>query len=681
MRNGASYMKIRSLGLKISLIVALMIAVIIVAVVYVVISRTEELVTTITKVEADATNRAFANQMNKLVDEAAMLAGFIATDRGVVDATAGKDEAALTAAIARLDFDIDIITVCDSGGIVITRINDDRKGDDISDMKDISAALGTGTGIGTIARDKYAGLSTRGSAAIKDQDGNIIGAVSCSHDLSNPKHVDSVKDFSNCEATLFDGDTRINSTLINEQGNRVIGTKASQEVIDAVINRREGYLLRITLFGKEYSAAYMPLIVDDEVLGMLFTGVNIDDTLADKQSMTDTVIMMSVAIGIACVVLLFFINVISVSRPLKKIGVFAEKIKTGDLGLSTNTMSSVDVRSADEVGRLARVLEHAYAQLRGYVGEIKERMQGLSDGDLATMSTFEFHGDFLLIKDSINGIVAKLNQTMGEVNSSTDQVSVGAKQVADGAQSLAQGSTQQAVSIQELSNSISEISQKTSENAQIAEKAAKLAETIKGSAEKGNRQMEDMMKAVKGINESSQSISKVMKVIDDIAFQTNILALNAAVEAARAGQHGKGFAVVAEEVRNLASKSSKAAKETGIMIHDSVEKAEMGARIAEETAASLFEIVTGINESSQLIGEIAKASEEQTISTTQVSTGIDQVALVVQQNSATAEQSAAASEEMSEQSAVLEHLIAQFKLNDTKTNPQGRLSLTPMGRY
>jgi len=261
-------------------------------------------------------------------------------------------------------------------------------------------------------------------------------------------------------------------------------------------------------------------------------------------------------------------------------------------------------------------------------------------------------------------MLVQLNKMFAEIQTSTYQVSTGSKQVADGAQSLAQGSTEQAASIQQLSSSITEIAERTKVNALTADKTATLSATIKQSAEKGSHQMDDMITAVGEINDASKNISKIIKTIDDIAFQTNILALNAAVEAARAGQHGKGFAVVAEEVRNLASKSAEAAKDTGNMIQNSMEKAELGSRIAGDTAESLKDIVNGINESSQLIAEIADASEQQSLGIAQINIGIDQVAQVVQQNSATAEESAAASEEMSSQSAILQQLIAHFKLKD-----------------
>jgi methyl-accepting chemotaxis protein len=263
---------------------------------------------------------------------------------------------------------------------------------------------------------------------------------------------------------------------------------------------------------------------------------------------------------------------------------------------------------------------------------------------------------------SLQRMVCSLSKMFAGINSSSEQVSTAAKQIADGSQTLAHGTTEQASVVEEFSCSIAEIAHKTKENAKLATSAHDLGNTIKNNAEKGSEQMEQMVSAVKDIGESSRSIGKIIKLIDDIAFQTNILALNAAVEAARAGQHGKGFAIVAEEVRSLASKSADAAKDTGVLITNSIEKTEYGVSIANETAESLAEIVTGINVNSSIVGEIARSSEEQTVAIDQINKGIEQVAQVVARNSGTAQESAAASQEMSGQAAVLEDLVSQFKL-------------------
>jgi methyl-accepting chemotaxis protein len=259
-------------------------------------------------------------------------------------------------------------------------------------------------------------------------------------------------------------------------------------------------------------------------------------------------------------------------------------------------------------------------------------------------------------------LIAHLNTMMGEINNATSEVQSGADQIAVGSQTLAQGSTEQAATIEELSSSIMDVAGKTNQNTEKARNAADLSLQIKANAEKGNEQMSEMTAAVQEINKASQDISKVIKVIDDIAFQTNILALNAAVEAARAGEAGKGFAVVADEVRNLASKSAAAAKETGALIESSMKKAEVGAQIATETASSLNDIVDGINKSAEIVREISAASEEQSNAIHQITSAIDQVSEVVQRNTATAEESAASSEELKAQASVLAGNVAKFTL-------------------
>ena len=229
---------------------------------------------------------------------------------------------------------------------------------------------------------------------------------------------------------------------------------------------------------------------------------------------------------------------------------------------------------------------------------------------------------------------------------------------------LSQGATEQASSIEELTASIEQVSTQTKINAENASKANGMAEQAKNYAVTGNEQMKEMLKAMDEINESSNNINKIIKVIDDIAFQTNILALNAAVEAARAGQYGKGFAVVAEEVRTLAGRSANAAKETTALIEDSIKKSEEGTRIARETAEALEKIVDSVESVSKLVSDINNASNEQAVAISQINQGVMQVSQVVQENSATSEESAAASEELSGQADLLYELISRFRLRE-----------------
>ena len=427
---------------------------------------------------------------------------------------------------------------------------------------------------------------------------------------------------------------------------------------------------------------FIDKIVSDLDLCMALTVENAAAANAADSKMSSTLLVAIISVLVAAIavsmLLAFYISRL-ISKPLVMLSAFMKKAgSTGDIALGPEDIENIAKLSQvkDEIGQTignsASFLHH--------VSTIAEQLETVANGDLTV--DINLLSDSDTMGKSLKQMVESLGGMFGDIQSSTSQVSTGAKQVAEGAQSLAQGATEQAASIQQLSSSIAEIAEKTKENAMTAGRTLKLSDSIKESAEKGSQQMDEMITAVNDINDASKNISKIIKTIDDIAFQTNILALNAAVEAARAGQHGKGFAVVAEEVRNLASKSAGAAKDTGDMIQNSMDKAEFGSRIAGETATSLREIVTGIKESSHLIDEIASASEMQSIGISQINTGIEQVAQVVQQNSATAEESAAASEEMSSQSAMLEELISQFKLkenNMVRPSLPARLSVEKPG--
>ncbi len=309
-------------------------------------------------------------------------------------------------------------------------------------------------------------------------------------------------------------------------------------------------------------------------------------------------------------------------------------------------------------------LNETVRSLAGYVGEITSILEAMGQGNLNQEIESEFRGDFREIKNSLNTINTRLSTTLSDIDSVSAQVEMGAIQISDSGQSLAQGTTQQASAIEELTASIEEVADETRDNAIRADEANQRAVAVGENARVGNDQMEAMISAMNEINEASKGISKIIKVIDDIAFQTNILALNAAVEAARAGHHGKGFAVVAEEVRSLAIRSSQAVKETTQLIEGSLTKVEAGTEIADTTAASLKEILDEIEKVALLMGNIAGASNDQALAIAQINRGIEEVSMVVQTNSATAEQSAAASEELSGQAQLLKQMVSAFEIKE-----------------
>ncbi len=315
--------------------------------------------------------------------------------------------------------------------------------------------------------------------------------------------------------------------------------------------------------------------------------------------------------------------------------------------------------------------------LNMYINDISRVLSEIAERNLNVNTTVEYQGDFKQIKNSLGNITSTLNEIIGEINNAAEQVSSGSRQVSDSSQMLSQGSTEQASSIEELTESINDIAEQTKKNAINANQTSELALSAKDSALQGNEHMKDMLKAMKDINDASASISKIIKVIDEIAFQTNILALNAAVEAARAGQHGKGFAVVAEEVRNLAARSASAAKETTSLIEGSIQKVEIGTRKANDTANALNMIVEGVSKVADIVSDIAIASNSQANGITQINIGVSQVSQVIQTNSATAEQGAAASEELSSQAEILKGMVSEFKFKKITNSADVMGNLSP----
>ncbi len=307
-------------------------------------------------------------------------------------------------------------------------------------------------------------------------------------------------------------------------------------------------------------------------------------------------------------------------------------------------------------------LDFTVDSIKSYITEMTAILSHMSQKNMKVAIDREYLGDFNQIKSSINNIIDVFNDVLTEISSSAKEVSVGSEHVAQSSQDISQGAFKQSQSIDEITDSMNKIAKQTSVSAENASKANTVSIDIQRDATLGNKQMAEMLVAMKEISVASSGIANIIKVIDEIAFQTNLLALNAAVEAARAGEHGKGFAIVADEVRNLSSRTSTAAKETEVLIENTLNKVKVGSDIAKSTSSALENIVSGISNAAEIISDIASLTNEQATNITQINTELSQIASVTQRNSATSEEGAAASEEMAAQAEILLDMVNQFSL-------------------
>lgn len=413
-----------------------------------------------------------------------------------------------------------------------------------------------------------------------------------------------------------------------------------------------------------YLDEYEPAV--EQVTDILSNFESISKERADMQDSTVDSIMKStwklmigsISISVVLTLILTFVIRQSILTPVKEI------VKVYDEMSKGNVQVQVTYESKDELGKMAESIRRTNALHASYIKDVSEKLQLISQGDMRFDMELDYVGDFAQIKKAIENTVYSLNNTLHTINTAAEQVSLGASQVSSGAQALATGATEQAAALEELSVTVTKVAEQATSNSENVKIATQYVEQTVQGVETGNDFMRQLTEAMTDINTASNQIANITKVIDDIAFQTNILALNAAIEAARAGNAGKGFAVVSDEVRILAAKSAEAAKKTAELIQASVDTVSKGTQLTTQTAQILHDISEKTRLVIDNILKVEDASTEQAVAIEQIKQGLNQISAVVQTNAATAEENSATSEEMAAQAATLHEEVGKFKLKN-----------------
>lgn len=501
------------------------------------------------------------------------------------------------------------------------------------------------------------------SGVLKDKNGAVRGVVAADIYLNAlSKIVEPVQLEQTGGAFLVDSSTAL---ILGHKDPAMVGKPLVTQA-DAMYLYVSGLIEKNTMGLQTYQGEggneiYLNLIQVPDSPWIAVSYVPQAEVMAGLNALTRMIILLALAAIVILFVLIAMLVKATILKPIKEIDTVAQNIASGNLD------ESIRYRSNDEFGALAVNFNRTVTRLRDYVlyiDEISRVLNEIASGNLNFTLLQSYEGEFAKVKDSMNNISHSLNATMGQILQSSSQLSGGADQVASSAQTLARGATQQASAVEELAATVNEISGHIKGSAQDARSARKKFSDASAHITLSSEKMGEMVAAIDQISTKSDEIGKIIKIIEDIAFQTNILALNAAVEAARAGTAGKGFAVVADEVRNLAAKSAQAAKNTTVLIGDTIAAVKSGNSIADEAAKAMVEVVENSKQVVWLVEKIATVTDDELSAITQIMLGIDQISNVVQTNSATSQESAAASEELAGQAQSLRTLVDQFKLKE-----------------
>ncbi|MBU2514961.1 methyl-accepting chemotaxis protein [bacterium] len=409
------------------------------------------------------------------------------------------------------------------------------------------------------------------------------------------------------------------------------------------------------------------------------TGWTIGVTANSKEAFSPVTNMLTLNI----IILVSSILVISIAIFIivNKILVPVSDIQSGVISVIKGDLKQrIVVRSHDEIGKIASILNSLLDSIQSAIGNVIIVMNSVADGDLSRKVEGNFVGEIKDLQIGVDESLSMLGKIIVQVKAIIDRVNTGANDLSNSAETLANGTSSQAANLEEVSSSMNEVSARSQSISQNADSARQLAEQSLQAVQKGSSQMDGMSRSMNEIKNTSSEVTKVVKVIEEIAFQTNLLALNAAVEAARAGKYGKGFAVVAEEVRSLAGRSSEAAKNTTRLIENSTREVEKGVAVAEQTSSALEEIVELVEKVHDIIGDMAAASNEQTQMVVQINSSLIDVNNIVQQNSAISEETSSAVAELTTQAFDLNELVKNIVVKDEERSIYGVGENLRMGR-